>query len=148
MEGANLPVPLYIHSDSDWEISSRGVVSMEARSKRIILDMDSDMERCLVTTAALRGVSMPQYYHAAIGRDLANDEARGVTLPPFGHVAIDWIEVRRKPASGDKKLPGDPAEFIGGPNVEVPGLNGFAVVDASLAAKWPVEEDNSDRPTL
>ena len=85
---------------------------MEAKPRRITLNMDSDMERRLVTTAALKGVSVPQYCHAAIGRELANDEAHGVTPLPFGHEAIDRLEVLRKAASGDRKLPGDSAEFI------------------------------------
>ena len=85
---------------------------MGARSKRITLDLDSDMERRLVTTAALKGVSVPQYCHAAISRELVSDEAQGVARLPFGHDAIDRLDVLRKAASGDRKLPGDSAEFI------------------------------------
>ena len=128
------------------EFASYGVINMGARSKRITLNLDSDMERRLVTTAALKGVSVPQYCHAAIGRELASDEVQGVAQLPFGHDAIDRLEVLRRAATDDRKLPGDSAEFIrGSPDGEVSGLNGFAVVDASLAVKWLVEEDNSDR---
>ena len=85
---------------------------MEAKSKRITLELDSDMERRLMTSAALRGMSVPQYCHAAIGRELDNDEARGVTPLPFGHEALDRLDVLREAATGGRKLPGDSVDFI------------------------------------
>ena len=85
---------------------------MEAKSKRITLELDSDMERRLMTTAALRGMSVLQYCHTAIGRELDNDEARGVTPLPFGHEALDRLDVLREAATGGRKLPGDSVDFI------------------------------------
>ena len=63
-------------------------------------------------TAALKGMSVPQYCHAAIGRELDNDEARGVTPLPFGHEALDRLDVLREAATGGRKLSGNSGDFI------------------------------------
>ena len=65
-----------------------------------------------MTTAALKGMSVPQYCHAAIGRELDNDGARRVTTLPFGHEALGRLDVLRKAATGGRKLPGDSVDFI------------------------------------
>ena len=57
-------------------------------------------------------MSVHQYRRAAIGRELDNDEACGVTPLPFGHEALDRLDVLRKAVTGGKKLPGDSADFI------------------------------------
>ena len=85
---------------------------MATKPKRITLELDSDMERRLMTTAALRGMSVPQYCHVAIGRELDNDEAGGVTPLPFGHEALDRIDVLREAMTGGRKLQGDSVDFI------------------------------------
>ena len=85
---------------------------MEAKPKRITLDFDSEMERRLTTTAALKGMSVPQYCHVAIGRELDNDEACGVTPLPFGHEALDRLDLLRKAATGGERLQGDSVDFI------------------------------------
>ena len=64
------------------------------------------------TTAALRGICMAQRCQAAIDKELASDEARGVTLLPFGHEAIDRLAALRKATFGGEPLPGDSATFI------------------------------------
>ena len=85
---------------------------MATRPKHITLELDSDMERRLMTTAALRGMSVPQYCHTAIGRELDSDEARRVTPLPFGHEALDRLDVLREAMTGGRKLQGDSADFI------------------------------------
>ena len=44
--------------------------------------------------------------------ELDNDEARGVTPLPFGHYALDRLDVSRESATGGMKLPGDSEDFI------------------------------------
>ena len=85
---------------------------MEANLKRITLDLDPDTERRLMATAALKGVSMHQYCHAAIDRELASDEALSVPPLPFGHEALDRLAALSRATFGNVKLPGDSTEFI------------------------------------
>lgn len=85
---------------------------MEGKPKLITLELDSVMERRLVTTAALRGMSVRQYCHAAIGRELDNDETQRVTPLPFGHEALDRLDVLREATTGGRKLPGDSVDLI------------------------------------
>ena len=85
---------------------------MDSNPKVITLELDKDMERRLPPTAALRGMSVPQYCQAAIGRELDNDEARGVTPLPFCHDALDRLDVLRESATGGMKLQGNSVDFI------------------------------------
>ena len=85
---------------------------MEVKKNRLTLDLDPQMERRLKTTAALRGISMRQYCQAAIDRELARDEARGVVPLPFGHEAVDRLAALREATFGGEPLPGDSAAFI------------------------------------
>ena len=52
---------------------------MDVKKKRLTLDMDAAFQRRLKVIAALKGVSMRGYCHAAIDRQLTQDEAGGVT---------------------------------------------------------------------
>ena len=85
---------------------------MEVKKNRLTLDLDPHLERRLKTTAALRGISMRQYCQAAIDRELARDEALGVTPLPFGHEAVDRLVALREVTFGGEPLPGDSAAFI------------------------------------
>ena len=85
---------------------------METRKKRLTLDLDPMVQRRLKAVAAIKGISMRQYCLTAIGRELAQDEAEGVTRLPFGHEALDRLDALRKEMLGDKVLPGDSVEFI------------------------------------
>ena len=85
---------------------------MEARKKRLTLDLDPMVQRRLKAVAAIKGISMRQYCLTAIGRELAQDEVEGVTRLPFGHEALDRLDALRKEMLGDKVLPGDSVEFI------------------------------------
>ena len=79
---------------------------MEPKKKRLTLDLGPQLQRRLKSVAALNGISMRQYCQTAISRELAKDEAIGVTSLPFGHEAIDRLDTLRKEIFEDKFLPG------------------------------------------
>ncbi len=54
---------------------------MQAKKKRLTLDMDPAFQRRLKATAALKGISMRQYCLTAIDRELAKDEVNAVGQP-------------------------------------------------------------------
>jgi hypothetical protein len=85
---------------------------MEPKKKRLTLDLAPEFQRRLKVVAALKGISMRQYCLTAIGRELAKDEAAGVTILPFGHEALDRLDALRKEIVGDDVLPGDSVELI------------------------------------
>ena len=58
---------------------------MEAKKKRLTLDLDPMVQRRLKAVAAMKGISMRQYCLTAIGRELSKDEVQGVMDLPFGH---------------------------------------------------------------
>ena len=124
---------------------------MEAKRKRLTLDLDPTFQRRLKAIAALKGVTMRGYCQAAIDRELAKDEAIGI-----GGLLSDkpddelFAELRRENIWGQAS----PREFrrfdSGGPGNQGcrgrgMGVNGSVVVDASLAIKWLLEEDDSDK---
>ena len=82
---------------------------MQAKKKRLTLDLDAPVQRRLKAVAALKGVSMRAYCLAAIDRELAGDEANGVFAGSFN---IEGLVALQAEAFGDKVLPGDGAEFI------------------------------------
>ena len=85
---------------------------MQAKKKRLTLDLDPPVQRRLKSIAAVNGISMRQYCLTAIEKELAKDEAKGVTSLPFGHEALDRLDTLRKEIFGDTILPGDSVEFI------------------------------------
>ena len=48
---------------------------MEAKKKRLTLDLDPALQRRLKAVAALKGISMRQYCQTAIDKELVRDEA-------------------------------------------------------------------------
>ena len=82
---------------------------MQAKKKRLTLDIDPPVQRRLKAMAALKGVSMRRYCLAAIDRELARDEANGALTGAFD---IENLVALQEEAFGDKILPGDGAEFI------------------------------------
>lgn len=82
---------------------------MQAKKKRLTLDLDPPVQRRLKAVAALKGVSMRHYCLAAIDRELAKDEAKGAFAGSFN---IERLVALQDEAFGDKVLPGDGAEFI------------------------------------
>ncbi len=85
---------------------------MEAKKKRLTLDLDPPVQRRLKAVAAIKGISMRQYCLTAINRELAKDEAQGVLNLPFGHEALDRLDTLREEIFGDDVLSGDSVEFI------------------------------------
>ena len=84
---------------------------MKVKTKRLTLDLDPAFQRRLKATAALKGVSMRGYCLAAIGRELAQDEANGVSgWPAF--FRAERLALRRKEIFGGKSLSGDSADLI------------------------------------
>lgn len=82
---------------------------MEAKKKRLTLDLDPPVQRRLKAVAALKGVSMRRYCLTAIDRELARDEANGALAGSFN---IERLVALQEEAFGDRILPGDGAEFI------------------------------------
>ena len=82
---------------------------MQAKKKRLTLDLDPPVQRRLKAVAALKGISMRRYCLAAIDRELARDEANGALAGTFN---IERLIALQEEAFGDKVLPGDGAEFI------------------------------------
>ena len=85
---------------------------MEPKKKRLTLNLDPPVQRRLKAVAAIKGISMRRYCIAAISRELAKDEAIGVTSLPFGHEALDRLDTLRKEIFGEIGLSGDSVEFI------------------------------------
>ena len=61
---------------------------INARKKRLTLDLDVPLQRRLKAIAALKGTSMRQYCQSAITRELDRDEGSTVTDLPFGHEVV------------------------------------------------------------
>ena len=82
---------------------------MQAKKKRLTLDLDPPVQRRLKAVAALKGISMRRYCQAAIDKELARDEANGAFAGSFN---IERLVALQEEAFGDTTLPGDGAEFI------------------------------------
>lgn len=85
---------------------------MEAKKKRLTLDIDPPIQRRLKVIAALKGTSMRQYCLAAIERELAKDETVGAKSLPFGEEALDRLALLQAEVFGGRTLAGDSAELI------------------------------------
>ena len=82
---------------------------MQAKKKRLTLDIDPPVQRRLKAVAALKGISMRRYCLGAINRELDRDEANGALTGTFN---IERLVALQEEAFGDGVLPGDGAEFI------------------------------------
>ena len=85
---------------------------MEVKKKRLTLDMDAAFQRRLKVIAALKGVSMRGYCHAAIDRQLTQDEAGGVTELLAAKPDHEMFAELRQEIFGGKPLPGNSADLI------------------------------------
>lgn len=85
---------------------------MEAKKKRLTLDLDPPVQRRLKAIAALKGVSMRRYCLAAIGRELDRDEADGVSGRGFNREAFERLVAQREELFGGQPLPGDSVELL------------------------------------
>ena len=85
---------------------------MQAKKKRLTLDLDPAFQRRLKVIAALKGVSMRRYCQTAIDRELARDEADGMggLLPDKPDYEL-FAELRQE-IFGGKPLPGSSADLI------------------------------------
>ena len=124
---------------------------MQAKKKRLTLDLDPTFQRRLKAIAALKGVSMRGYCQAAIDRELTRDEANGMAGLLSDKPDHELFAELRQEIFGGKPLPGSSddlireAREIRDAETAGVGVNGSVVVDASLAVKWLVEEDDSDK---
>lgn len=85
---------------------------MEAKKKRLTLDLDPAFQRRLKTIAALKGVSMHRYCQTAIDRELTRDEANGVSGQSFDRQSFERVVARREELFGGRQLPGDSVDLI------------------------------------
>lgn len=85
---------------------------MEARKKRLTLDVEPAFQRRLEVIAARKGVSMRRYCHIAIARELAKDEADGMSGQRFDRQSFERVVARRQELFGGQPLPGDSADLI------------------------------------
>ena len=85
---------------------------MEAKKKRLTLDLDPPVQRRLKVVAALKGISMRQYCLTAIGKELATDEANGMPGLPSGSSDAERFAELREKHFGGKALPGSGVDFI------------------------------------
>ena len=85
---------------------------MEAKKKRLTLDLDPSFQRRLKVIAALKGVSMRRYCQTAIDRELTKDEADGVSGQRFDRQSFERVVARREELFGGRPLQGDSVDFI------------------------------------
>ena len=85
---------------------------MDAKRKRLTLDLDPPVQRRLKAIAALKGVSMGRYCLTAIGKELDRDEADGVSGRGFNREAFERLVTRREELFGGQPLPGDSVELL------------------------------------
>ena len=85
---------------------------MEAKKKRLTLDLDPAFQRRLKVIAALKGVSMRRYCQTAIDRELTKDEAEGVSGRRFDRQSFERVVAHREELFGGRPLPGDSVDLI------------------------------------
>ena len=85
---------------------------MEAKKKRLTLDIDPAFQRRLKVIAALKGVSMRRYCQTAIDRELTKDEADGGPMLLSGKPDHESFAELRQEIFGGKSLPGNSADLI------------------------------------
>ena len=84
---------------------------MQAKKKRLTLDMDPAFQRRLKATAALKGVSMRAYCLAAIQRELVNDEVTEDRKESDIPDSVRFARIREE-VFGGRVLPGNSADLI------------------------------------
>ena len=85
---------------------------MQAKKKRLTLDMDPAFQRRLKATAALKGVSMREYCLTAIEGELDKDEVDHTpeeTARKPDHIMFAEF---RKELFGDRVFPGNSADLL------------------------------------
>ena len=90
----------------------RGGIYVDAKKKRLTLDLDPPLQRRLKAVAALKGISMRQYCQAAIDKELTREESHGLTALPFGQEALNRLAALQAEVFQGRMLPGDSTELI------------------------------------
>ena len=85
---------------------------MEARRKRLPLDMDPTFQRRQKAIAALKGVSMRGYCQAPIDRELTKDETNGLGGLLSDKPDHELFAELRQEIFGGKPLPENSANLI------------------------------------
>ena len=85
---------------------------MEPKRKRLTLDLAPTFQRRLKAIAALKGVSMRGYCQAAIGRELAQDEANGMAGLLADKPDYELFADLRQEIFGGKPLAGSSTDLI------------------------------------
>ena len=85
---------------------------MEAKRKRLTLDLEPAFQRRLKAISALKGMSMRGYCQAAIDRELTKDESEVTFGEDFDRQSFERIVARRQELFGGRPLPGDSADLI------------------------------------
>ncbi len=85
---------------------------MQAKKKRLTLDMDPAFQRRLKATAALKGVSMRQYCLAAIEGELDKDEVNRIPEEPTRKPDHIMFAELRKELFGDRVFPGNSVDLL------------------------------------
>ena len=82
---------------------------MEAKKKRLTLELAPDVQERLQAAAARKGVSILLYCRAAIDKELAEDEPDGALRP---RMTIEDVIAWQKKTYGDQILPGSSVDLI------------------------------------
>lgn len=85
---------------------------MDAKKKRLTLDLEPSLRQRLEAVAALKGISIGQYCQNAIDKELAFDEAQGASDLPFGEEALDRLAALQNEIFRNGRLLGDSADLI------------------------------------
>lgn len=85
---------------------------MEAKKKRLTLDLDPTFQRRLKGIAALKGISMRAYCQAAIDRELAMDEANGMAALLSDKTDHELFAELRQEIFAGRSLAGSSADLI------------------------------------
>ncbi len=85
---------------------------MEVKRKRLTLDLDPPVQRRLKAVAALKGISMRRYCQTAIDKELARDEANGLSGSRERLSDADRFAELQKKHFGDRMLPGSSVDLI------------------------------------
>ena len=85
---------------------------MEAKKKRLTLQLAPDVQERLQAAAARKGVSLGQYCRAAIDNSLSKDEAEETADTPKPHFDIEGLIALQKKNFGDRVLPGSSVDLI------------------------------------
>ena len=85
---------------------------MEAKTSKLTLELDDELELRLRISAKLKGVSMSEYCKSAIDERLRREEIGGMPNGGNNWEALERAIAWRKKRFGGKRLPGDSADII------------------------------------